>query len=80
MVEPREGNYELSQRGNKAIRHILDRVLSDPAPNDDSLAAEMLDENLLNGCDLDDGTQFLQWLDNTVDCRQESWVNWLTFS
>lgn len=82
MVEPSEGNYEISQQGGKAIRHVLDRVLSEPVQPDMTTGSTdaALDTNILNDLELDEGMQFLNWLDHNVDYRQESWCNWLTFS
>ena len=88
MIQPGDANYDIAQQGRKSIRHVLDRVLSDPFPSTSTdagngAAGEIpLGEPTFTGTDFDDGLQFLEWLDtsNNVDYRQESWVNWLTFS
>jgi chromatin structure-remodeling complex subunit RSC3/30 len=83
MIEPADGNYEVSQHGRKALRHVLDRVLADPVELLDRVDATgdvALDADVVGDVGLDDGMQILEWLDGNVDYRQEAWVNWLSFS
>lgn len=86
-MQPGDPNYEIAQQGRKSIHHVLDRILSEPltppGPDGNGAAGDIsLGQPTFMGAEFNDGMQFLEWLDtsNNVDYRQESWVNWLTFS
>ncbi|KAJ5620083.1 hypothetical protein N7510_004067 [Penicillium lagena] len=66
IILPQKGNYEVCQRGRKAILYILDHVLSTrtdatasvaPVPND-VIPTDWLNDEWLN-----DGTEFIRWID-----------------
>jgi hypothetical protein len=78
-IQPGEGNYDICQQARKAIKHILDRVLSsEPGPSlpsaQESSATDWLGGNSGLGMIPDDGTDFMKWLDN-LDWGQEPWTN-----
>jgi chromatin structure-remodeling complex subunit RSC3/30 len=91
MVQQDDGNYQIAQQGHRAIRHVLDQVLSAPTcKRADSSALNSttelnLDESalahsgLLDGIDLDDRGSFLEWLDGTADFH-EPWHAWMNLS
>ncbi|KAJ5660607.1 hypothetical protein N7507_007058 [Penicillium longicatenatum] len=91
MVQQDDGNYQIAQQGHRAIRHVLDQVLSAPLCKwADSSALNSttelnLDESalvhsdLLDGIDLDDRGSFLEWLDGTADFH-EPWHAWMNLS
>jgi chromatin structure-remodeling complex subunit RSC3/30 len=85
VIQPHEGNYDICQQARKAIRHILDRVLSTSfelgpslsAAQDASGADWLLGGNAGGnagfGVVQDDGADFMKWIDN-LDWGQEPWV------
>ncbi|KAJ6172709.1 Transcription factor [Penicillium chermesinum] len=91
MVGPNEGNYQIAQQGQRAIRHVLDQILSapnaTPAPltaptpisdTDMSAGQEVLCAELLDNMDVGDRVQFLHWLDGRADTH-EPWLTWMNF-
>jgi hypothetical protein len=77
VVQPDEGNYQIAQQGQRAIRHVLDQVLSMPVistlpiVSDSTLGVETsifdpVGLHLLEGIDINDRDQFLDWLDGTL--------------
>lgn len=82
VIQPHEGNYDICQQARKAIRHILDRVLSssfEPGPplsaSQDAAGTDWLigANNAGYGAPLDDGADFMKWIDN-LDWGQEPWA------
>ncbi|TQB74292.1 hypothetical protein MPDQ_005015 [Monascus purpureus] len=66
VVRPHDGNYDICQYSRRIICRILDRILSVNLPALSSpLPAEVLATDWLNGESilLDDGTDFLTWVD-----------------
>lgn len=59
MVESGEANYEIAQLGGKAIRHVLDRVLSERLALTDTVPQVPLPQ-MFTASGLDDGMQFLE--------------------
>ncbi|KAJ5167565.1 Transcription factor [Penicillium canariense] len=85
VIQSNEGNYQVSQQGQRIIRHVLDQVLSV------DISSPMLNsletppdtsaiENLLEDVDIADRQAFLGWLDGSVEQRQDSWLGWVNFS
>ena len=89
MVQQEDGNYPIAQQGHRAIRHVLDQVLSAPtwaaSSALDSTTELDLDESgllnsdLLDGIDLDDRGPFLEWLDGPTEFH-EPWHAWMNLS
>ncbi|KAJ5591965.1 uncharacterized protein N7459_002334 [Penicillium hispanicum] len=88
MVQPDEGNYQIAQQGQKAIRHILDQVLSarhEPGSTasyvfqESDRKQEIVDTDWLDGMDFDDGGLFADWPGGTADSH-EPWLAWMNFS
>lgn len=90
MIQPDEGNYTIAQQGRRAIRHVLDQVLSVPgAPlnfsNEDSAQGyggeeiDFAEMGFLDNIDIDDRAPFLGWLDGTSESH-ESCMAWINFT
>lgn len=89
-MQPEEGNYEIAQQGQRAIRRVLDQVLSAPNVFTFPLAAEpiefnisestLVDADLLDSIDIDDRGPFLDWLDGTMDAQEQPWLAWMSLN
>ncbi|KAJ5618987.1 Transcription factor [Penicillium lagena] len=89
MIQPDEGNYRIAEQGRRAIRHVLDQVLSVdslsaiPATSDEELDIHeqiSFEESLLNNVDIEDRGPFLDWLNGTAEQCHEPWLTWMNFS
>lgn len=89
IIQPDEGNYRIAEQGRRAIRHVLDQVLSVdslsaiPISSDEDLDTQeqiSFDESLLNNVDIDDRGPFLDWLNGTAEQCHEPWLTWMNFS
>ncbi|KAJ5779910.1 hypothetical protein N7457_005070, partial [Penicillium paradoxum] len=79
IIKPHEGNYRVAQHGRKAIRHVLDQVLSiedDHGTSDKSGR----DDNLLDDVNIDDHELFLGWFDENMQHASDSWLAWVNFT
>ncbi|OQE41131.1 hypothetical protein PENCOP_c005G04419 [Penicillium coprophilum] len=82
IIKPHDGNYRVAQQGQKAIRHVLDQVLSadgissvvEATGTNDKLIG---DASLLEGVDFDDHDLFLGWLDGNMQHMSDSWLGWI---
>lgn len=90
MIQPDEGNYNIAQQGRRAIRHVLDQVISVAfAPltsGQDDLVQGNGDEEIdfaemgfLDNIDIDDRAPFLGWLDGTTEAH-EPCMAWMNFT
>ncbi|KAJ5183839.1 Transcription factor [Penicillium capsulatum] len=90
MIQPDEGNYKIAQQGGRAIRNVLDQVLSTPAvpfslgrdaviPDTEPEEIDFVGMGFLDSTDFNDRAPFLGWLEGTAD-GQESWMAWMDFS
>ncbi len=70
----RDRCYEIAQKGSKAIKHVLNRVLSPDVPL--SLPSDNVDSGVAStvvsdtGIPMEDGMDFMTWL-TTIDWGQE---------
>ena len=86
ITKPHEGNYHVAQQGQRAIRHILDQVLStkglscDMGANSREDDLSVPDVNLSNNADLDNHDLFLRWFDESMQQMSESWMSWVNFN
>ena len=89
MIQPDEGNYRIAQQGRRAIRHVLDQVLSVdslsavPITSEEPLGMQeqiLFDDSLLNNVDIDDRGPFLDWLNGSPEQCHEPWLTWMNFS
>ncbi|KAJ5378410.1 Transcription factor [Penicillium cosmopolitanum] len=87
FIQCYEGNYRISQAGQRVIRHILDQVLSYNGPPTASIIkpSEVLEQefpvgDLLNEVDANDRDLFLDWMDGTVEHKSDSWLRWVNFN
>ncbi|KAJ5493522.1 hypothetical protein N7463_009609 [Penicillium fimorum] len=85
IINPHDGNYRVAQEGQRAIRHVLDQVLSAGGLSsvvEDTGASDKLidDANLLDGVNLDDHDLFLGWLDGNMQHMSDSWLGWVNFT
>ncbi|KAJ5917133.1 hypothetical protein N7466_010687 [Penicillium verhagenii] len=91
MVQHDDGNHQIAQQGQRAIRHVLDQILSAPiqaVPSmyDSTIGLEIgesgpvpMNSDLLEGIDVDDRGPFLEWLEGTTDFN-EPWLAWMNLS
>ncbi|KAJ5937502.1 Transcription factor [Penicillium verhagenii] len=91
MVQHDDGNHRIAQQGQRAIRHVLDQILSAPiqaVPSmyDSTIGLEigesgpvLMNSDLLEGIDVDDRGPFLEWLEGTTDFN-EPWLAWMNLS
>ena len=86
MIRPDEGNYRLAQQGQKAIRHVLDQVLSaeqlPPAidGNDWSDIVARNDDNIFDGMNVDDNGLLFSLVDGSMQQMSDSWLTWVNFT
>jgi len=85
LIRPGDGNYHLSDRARKALKHTLDRVLaSPPAPAippasssvisaQDTSAMLPMSNHLFADFPQEDGFDFLNWID-TMDWDKGPWM------
>jgi chromatin structure-remodeling complex subunit RSC3/30 len=79
FIQREEGNYRVSQQGQRIIRHILDQVLSGndpPSVMPEMSDQELLVEDLLHDVDVHDRGLFLDWMDGAVEHKSDNWL-WL---
>jgi chromatin structure-remodeling complex subunit RSC3/30 len=85
IIAPHDGNYRVAQQGQRAIRHVLDQVLSvNSGPCSISagpVAGHKLteDDNLPHDMNADDDL-FLGWFDGSMPQMSESWLAWVNFT
>lgn len=89
MIKPDEGNYNIAQQGGRAIRRVLDQVLSVPSTpvtskEDTSIQGTEAENDFagmgfLDNIDIDDRAPFLGWLDGAAD-GHEPWMAWMNFN
>lgn len=77
--------YRVAQQGQKAIRHVLDQVLSveglSSAVEDTETSDKLIDDaSLLDSVDIDDPDLFLGWLDGNMQHMSDSWLGWVNFT
>ncbi|KAJ5343699.1 Transcription factor [Penicillium brevicompactum] len=86
MIRPDEGNHRLAQQGQKAIRHVLDQVLSaeqlPPAidGNDWSDIVARNDDNIFDGMNVDDNGLLFSLVDGSMQQMSDSWLTWVNFT
>lgn len=85
IIDPHDGNYRVAQQGQKAIRHVLDQVLSVEAVSsvieDTGTSDKAIDDaTLLDGVNFDDHDLFLGWLDGNMQHMSDSWLGWVNFT
>lgn len=85
IVMPHDGNYRVAQQGHKAIRHVLDQVLSvdgiSSVVEDTGTSDKLIDDSsLLEGVNFDDHDLFLGWLDGNMQHTSDSWLAWVNFT
>jgi chromatin structure-remodeling complex subunit RSC3/30 len=85
IIETHDCNYHVAQQGQKAIRHVLDQVLSvegsSSVVEDTGMSDKMIDDaNLLDGVDFDDHDLFLGWLDGNMQHMSDSWLASVNFT
>ncbi|KAJ5970092.1 uncharacterized protein N7479_000010 [Penicillium vulpinum] len=85
IIKPHDGNYRVAQQGQRAIRHVLDQVLSVEGLSsivEDTRTSEKLisDASLLDGVNFDDHDLFLGWLDGNMQHMSDSWLGWVNFT
>ena len=86
MIKPDEGNFRVAQQGQKAIRHVLDQVLSaeqlspmiDESQWGDGLIRS--DDHLLDGVNFDEHDLFFNLMDGGMQQISESCLTWGNFS
>ncbi|CAG8122121.1 unnamed protein product [Penicillium olsonii] len=86
MIKPDEGNFRVAQQGQKAIRHVLDQVLSaeqlspmiDESQWGDGLVRS--DDHLLDGVNFDEHDLFFNLMDGGMQQISESCLTWGNFS
>lgn len=90
VVHPDEGNYHIAQQGQRAIRHVLDRVLSvpvipalpvvfDTTLENDPSEFDPMGPQLLEGININDRDLFLDWLDGT-QVAHDSCLAWTSLT
>ncbi|KAJ6043032.1 hypothetical protein N7460_004387 [Penicillium canescens] len=85
IIAPHDGNYRVAQQGQRAIRHVLNQVLSvNSGPCSISVgpaAGHKLteDDNLPHDMNTDDDL-FLGWFDGSMPQMSESWLAWVNFT
>ncbi|CAI7588873.1 unnamed protein product [Penicillium viridicatum] len=82
IVKPHDDNYGVAQQGQKAIRHVLDQVLSvdglSSVVEDTGTSDKLIDDSsLLDGVNFDDHDSFLGWLDGNMQHMSDSWLAWV---
>ncbi|KAJ5666574.1 Transcription factor [Penicillium macrosclerotiorum] len=85
LIQPNEGNYHVSQQGQRSIGRVLDQVLSVNSPPStvqvlDALNKGSLFEDLFQDVNENDRGALLDWLGGTVEHRPDSWLGWVNFS
>lgn len=85
IIETHDCNYRVAQQGQKAIRHVLDQVLSVESSScvveDTGTSDRIIDDaNLLDGVDFDDHDLFLGWLDGNIQHMSDSWLASVNFT
>ncbi|KAF9253849.1 transcriptional regulator family: Fungal Specific TF [Penicillium roqueforti] len=87
IIQPNDSNYmyRVAQQGQKAIRHVLDQVLSveglSSAVEDTETSDKLIDDaSLLGSVDIDDPDLFLGWLDGNMQHMSDSWLGWVNFT
>ncbi|KAJ5100108.1 hypothetical protein N7532_007109 [Penicillium argentinense] len=83
FIQQEEGNYRVSQQGQRIIRHILDQVLSRndfPSVMPEMSDQELLVEDLLHDVDDHDRGLFLDWMDGAVEHKSDNWLKWVNFN
>lgn len=85
IVKPHDGNYRVAQQGQKAIRHVLDQVLSvdglTSVVEDTGMSDKLIDDSsFLDGVNFDDHDLFLGWLDGNMQHMSDSWLAWVNFT
>jgi chromatin structure-remodeling complex subunit RSC3/30 len=85
IINPHDGNYRVAQQGQKAIRHVLDQVLSVEALSsvieDTGTSDKAIDDaTLLDGVNFGDHDLFLGWLDGNMQHMSDSWLGWINFT
>ncbi|KAI3234256.1 hypothetical protein CBS147310_4733 [Penicillium roqueforti] len=87
IIQPNDSNYmyRVAQQGQKAIRHVLDQVLSveglSSAVEDTETSDKLIDDaSLLDSVDIDDPDLFLGWLDGNMQHMSDSWLGWVNFT
>jgi chromatin structure-remodeling complex subunit RSC3/30 len=85
LLKPDEGNYRVAQQGQKAIRHVLDLVLSgEQLPsaifdNAERGQSSGNDDSPLDGVN-SDHDMFLSWFDGSMQQMADSWLTWVNFT
>ncbi|OQD82260.1 hypothetical protein PENANT_c022G00561 [Penicillium antarcticum] len=85
MVSPQDGNYRVAQQGQRAIRHVLNQVLSvnsgpcNIATDTSQGNKPAQDDNLVHDMNADDDL-FLSWFDGNMAQMSESWLAWVNFT
>ncbi|KAJ5187961.1 Transcription factor [Penicillium cf. griseofulvum] len=85
IINPQDGNYRIAQQGQRAIRHVLDQVLSaetlSSVIEDTGTRDRPIDDaNLPDGVNFDDHDLFLGWLDGNMQHMSDSWLGWVNFT
>ncbi|KGO40681.1 Transcription factor, fungi [Penicillium expansum] len=85
IIKPHNPNYRVAQQGQKAIRHVLDQVLSIDGPSsiveDSGTNDKFIDDaSLRDGVNFDDHDLFLGWLDGNMQHMSDSWLSWVNFT
>ncbi|CAG8230804.1 unnamed protein product [Penicillium salamii] len=86
MIKPHEGNFRVAQQGQKAIRQVLDQVLSaeqlPPVIDESQWGGTMVrnDDNMLDGVNLDEHDLFFNLVDGGMQQMSESCLTWVNFS
>lgn len=86
LLKPDEGNYRVAQQGQKAIRHVLDLVLSGEqlptviTDNPEGSQRPMNEDSLLESVNTDDHDMFLSWFDGSMQQMSDSWLTWVNFT
>ncbi|RAL14251.1 uncharacterized protein BO97DRAFT_469130 [Aspergillus homomorphus CBS 101889] len=65
LVQPHEGNYDISQKGAKFIRWVLDQTLSPDVSHSDLWTADLnLPDSWGENLDMTDDVDFMAWCDD----------------
>jgi chromatin structure-remodeling complex subunit RSC3/30 len=85
MVGPHDGNYRVAQQGQRAIRHVLDQVLSTNNGSSNislgPISGQRIieDDNLSHDMNVDDDL-FLGWFDGSMPQMSDSWLTLVNFT